>query len=95
MRVSLAISEHRARRNGDALAGCDELARCRIKRLFLKNERFRSVALIDKHFFRGQALSEFNALFHRLSHLFVIQGVARSIDQATPIGDRHTTPGIE
>ena len=50
---------------------------------------------VDLDLDRGQHLGEADALLHRLRHFLVVERVARRVDQAAAIGDRHAAPAVD
>jgi hypothetical protein len=81
--------QDRARRQHHPLRRLVRL-RCRPGQL----QRRRLAEEIDLDLDRGQQFGKANALLHRLCYLLVIESVARRVDEAAPVGDRHPAPAI-
>ena len=92
-------NQDRARRQHDLLAGM--LVRLRPvsadlgRRVPGHFQRRRVPEGIDLDLDRGQHLGKADAFLHRLRDFLVIERVARRVDQAATIGDRHAAPGID
>src|ERR1700730_4083702 len=58
-------------------------------------QRSRVAVAVDLHFFGRQALGETDAFFQGLPNFFVVQRIARRVDQPAPVSDGDAAPGIQ